>query len=297
MDFCPSQTHRKWAQASLGDPGSRPFRYIYIYIYVYIYRNINIAVKLKAGPRFGGFKVKAGPSLKLKTGPSFFCFVSLFSLFYGVFWVCLKTQIVSMCAKIEFSFAKLSGCQKWGFRIWKCHFFVIFLCWRQRNRRKKQTQNGKRQKKTTKNSVFKGGYPEMRLFFCKILTLFASGREKKTRIFVRTICFGQEIFWPKQRKPGTTIRIVVSAEIAQTLKWHLFGKKKSFWHGWKSVFLLTVFFEKLCFLKTLFYSVFGKTQQLQYKKGCMLKNRKFMKIVGCFWTWQEGVFDCFLFKF
>ena len=45
---------------------------IYIYIYIYIY-----AVKLKIGPRFGGFKVKIGPSLKLKIGPSF----SLFSPF------------------------------------------------------------------------------------------------------------------------------------------------------------------------------------------------------------------------
>ena len=42
------------------------------------------AVKLKAGPRFGGFKVKTGPSLKLKTGPSFFIVFRIFCfcLFY-----------------------------------------------------------------------------------------------------------------------------------------------------------------------------------------------------------------------
>ena len=59
---------------------------------IYIY-----AVKLKTGPRFGGFiKLKIGPSLKLKTGPSF----SLFPHFYSVLGVFLKTQIVSHCAKI-----------------------------------------------------------------------------------------------------------------------------------------------------------------------------------------------------
>ena len=42
---------------------------IYIYIYLFIY-----AVKLKTGPRFGGFKVKTGPSLKLKLVQVFHCF-------------------------------------------------------------------------------------------------------------------------------------------------------------------------------------------------------------------------------
>ena len=33
-----------------------------------------------------------------------------------------------------------------------------------------------------------------RIFSKNWLTLFVSGREKKTRIFVHTICFGQKIF-------------------------------------------------------------------------------------------------------
>ena len=41
---------------------------------------------------------------------------------------------------------------------------------------------------------------------------------EKTRIFVHTICFGQHFFGPKQCKPGKTIKIVVSAEIAQNQK-------------------------------------------------------------------------------
>ena len=75
-------------------------------------------------------------------------------------------------------------------------------------------------------------------FFCKnCLTLFVSGREKKTRIFVHTICFGQNFFFgPKQCKAGKTIKIVVSADIGQNQKWHLFLEKTVFWHGWKSGF-------------------------------------------------------------
>ena len=46
-----------------------------------------------------GFLVlKTGPSLVLKTGPIF----SLFSPFYNAWGACLKTQIVSHCAKIVF---------------------------------------------------------------------------------------------------------------------------------------------------------------------------------------------------
>ena len=56
--------------------------------------------KVKTGPRFGGFKVKTGPSLKLKAGPSFF--FNVFPHFYSVFWVFLKTQIVQHCVKIVF---------------------------------------------------------------------------------------------------------------------------------------------------------------------------------------------------
>ena len=41
------------------------------------------------------------------------------------------------------------------------------------------------------------------------------GREKA--IFVHTICFSQA-FGPKQPKPGSTIKIVVSAEIAPNQK-------------------------------------------------------------------------------
>ena len=69
-----------------------------------------LAVKLKTGPRFGGFKVKHWSKLKAKNSSKLVRFLSLlFPNFYSIFGVCSKTQIVSLCA---FFFAKLSGCQK-----------------------------------------------------------------------------------------------------------------------------------------------------------------------------------------
>ena len=150
-------------------------------------------------------------------------------------------QIVSHCAKIvflqNFGDVKNEVFEK------KIAFFVLScLCWRNRNRKKKKGK-WKRPKKPYKNSVFevviqKCEKSKKWIFFCKnCLTLFVSGRERKTRIFVHTICFAQNIFLgPEQCKPGKTIKIVASAEIGQNQKWHLFFEKGVFWHGWKSGF-------------------------------------------------------------
>ena len=56
------------------------------------------------------------------------------------------------------------------------------------------------------------------IFSKNCLTLFVSGREKK-RAFSCTLSVLAKIFFgPKQCKPGKTIKIVVSAEIAQNQK-------------------------------------------------------------------------------
>ena len=64
------------------------------HIYIYIY-----AVKLKTGPRFGGFKVKNWSKFKVKNWSKFF---HCFPQFYSVFWAFLETQIVHQCVKIVF---------------------------------------------------------------------------------------------------------------------------------------------------------------------------------------------------
>ena len=56
-------------------------------------------------------------------------------------------------------------------------------------------------------------------FLQKLVDTICVRKGEKTRIFVHTICFGQKNFFgPKQCKPGKTIKIVVSAEIAQKQK-------------------------------------------------------------------------------
>ena len=59
--------------------------------------------------------------------------------------------------------------------------------------------------------------------------------------------------------------------------------------------LLTVFLKSCVFLKTLFYSVFSKTQFFK-NKNCMLKkNRKFMKNSGLFLNMAKWCFGGFVF--
>ena len=83
---------------------------------------------------------------------------------------------------------------------------------------------------------------------------------------------------------------MVSAKIAQNQKWHLFFEKGVLLTWVKKWVLLTVFLKSCVFLKTLFYSVFSKTQLFKSKNGMLKKIKKLWKIVGCFWTWQNGVF-------
>ena len=114
-------------------------------IYIYIY-----AVKLKSGPRFGVLMLKSGPSLKLKSGPSFFhCFPHFYSVFWGIF---RNTNSATVCQNSVF--AKFGGCQKWGFER-KLHFlFFPFLCWKNRNRKKKRMKMEKNPKKTINIGFF-----------------------------------------------------------------------------------------------------------------------------------------------
>ena len=129
--------------------------------------------------------------------------------------------------------------------------------------------------------------------FCRnCLTLFVSGREKNAPFRAHYLFWPKTVLGPKQCKPGSTIKIVVSAEISQNQKWHLFWEKMFFEMG-KKVGFTNCVFEKLCSLKTLFYSVFRETPQLQYKH-CMQKNRKLMKNSGLFLNMASG---CFLFVF
>ena len=132
-----------------------------------------------------------------------------------------NTNSATVCQNCVF--AKLSGCQKMKFSKRKLHFWILSsLCWKQRNRKKKNKQNGKGPK-TYKNTVFKVVIQKVRKrkkqgFFKTCLTLFVSGREKNAH-FRAHYLFWPKTFWgPKQLKPGKAIKIVVSAEIPENLK-------------------------------------------------------------------------------
>ena len=88
-------------------------------LYIYIYIGI---VKLITGPRLGALKFKTGPSSKLKTDPSLFS--NVFPILNSVFWVCSKTQIVSLCAQIVFSQNCLDVKVRFSNR--KLHFLFLF---------------------------------------------------------------------------------------------------------------------------------------------------------------------------
>ena len=166
----------------------------------------------------GVLKLKTGPILKFKTGPSFF--FTVFPQFYSVFWAFLETQIVQQCVKIVF-FAKFGGCQNEVFENKIAFLFFLFYV--------RKIETGKRKKRKWKRpqNPIKIGFFKVVIQKCekakngflakKCLTLFVSGREKKAH-FRAHYLFWPNFFGPKQRKPGKTIKIVVSAEIAQNQK-------------------------------------------------------------------------------
>ena len=133
-------------------------------------------------------------------------------------------------------------------------------------------------------------------FFQKLPDTICVRKEEKSSCTLSVLA--KKCFVPKQCKPGKTIKIVVSAEIAQNQNDTSFWEKGVFWHGWKVGFTNCVF-EKLCFFfwKHYFYCVFRETQLFK-NKNYMLKNRKLMKTSGSFfWTWQKGDLFClFLFQ-
>ena len=109
-------------------PDPLPTAYMYIYIY---------AVKLKAGPRFGGFKVKNWSKFKVKNWSKFF--FTVFPHFYSVFWAFLETQRVQQCVKIVF-LQNLGDVKNEVFE--KNIAFFVFLCYV----RKTETEKEKKRK-------------------------------------------------------------------------------------------------------------------------------------------------------
>ena len=182
----------------------------------------------------------------------------------------------------------------------KLHFlFFSFLCWKSRNRKKeKKKKNMEKAKNTIKNRFFKVviqkcEQKQKRIFSKTCLTLFVSGREKNAHFRAHYLFWPKMFFGPKQCKSGKTIKIVVSPEIVQNQKWHLFFEKGVFWHGWKTGFYWLCFWKAVLFWKHYFYSVFSKTQLFKSKNGMSKKTKNLWNIVGCFWFLNMAKW-CFL---
>ena len=142
---------------------------------------------------------------------------------------------------------------------------LSFFCWKQRNRKKKNKHNGERPKNpikivflrwSSKNDKMK------KMNFQKLHDTICVRKGEKRAFSCTLSVLAKEYFGPKQLKPGKTMKIVISAEIAQNLKWHLFCQNGVFDMGVK-VGLLTVFLKSCVLLEHYFHSVFSKTQQLQ----------------------------------
>ena len=135
--------------------------------------------------------------------------------------------------------------------------FLSFLCWRQRNRTKK---NNKMEKgpKPYNNSVFKGGHSKIRemkkmdFFFAKKSWHYLCQEGRKTRIFVHTICFGQNMFWTKTVKTSKNKKKSGFSGNCPKPRMTPFFWKRCFLRWANNWVLLTMFLKSCVILKTLY---------------------------------------------
>ena len=162
----------------------------------------------------------------------------------------------------------------------KRHLHFLFSCLlyvAQRDTEKRKEQRMEKTTKTFKISVFRVVVKIeicLLIFYKNCLTLLVSGRENTTFSCSRSglaKCFGAQTTKTRKnyknsgfsghcRKPKNDIRCFL---------------------GWvKKWALLAVFLESIALLKTLFYTVFSKTQQLQQKMR--VEKQKFYEKCGLF---------------
>ena len=178
-------------------------------------------------------------------------------------------------------------------RFSKREFYFCF-CLKRMLETEKQKKEENRMEKGQNNYInryFSGCHPKMdeseKIIFSKnCLTLFVSGREKNAHFRAHYL------FWPfgAQNSVGSTIKIVVSEEIAQNQKWYRFLKKVFFDMGEK-VFFLTVFW-KLCSSENTIFIVLSEKHSSCNKKLYVEKKHKTMKNSGLFLNMAKR---CFLF--
>ena len=219
----------------------------------------------------GFYKLKTGPSYKLKTGPSFYL------LFSPSFIVCLgifrNTDSVTVCQNSVFA----------NFWVIKNEVFekkiAFFLFYVGEIDTKKEKMKMEKTKKTYKNRVFKvviqkceqlkkvGFLPKIAWHY-----LCQEGR-RKTRIFVHTICFGQNLSWTKTVQSRKYNKNRGFSGNCKKQNDTFFGKG-CFFDMVEKVGSTNCVFEKLCFLKTLSLECFQRSTVFQKQKLYVEKKQK-----------------------
>ena len=109
---------------------------------------------------------------------------------------------------------------------------------------------------------------------------------------MHTICFGQKFFGTKTGKTSKNKKIVVSAEIAQNQKRHLFFEKGVSDMGEKVGFTNCVF-EKLCSSENTMFIEFSAKHSNCNKKLYVEQKRKFTQNSGLFFYMAKRCFVYF----
>ena len=147
--------------------------------------------------------------------------------------------------------------------------FLSFLCCCKRNRKKTKLKG----QKNLCVIIQKWEKWKKWILNKNCLTLFVSGREKNAH-FRAHYLFWRKFSWDQNSEnQKKTIKIVVSAEIAQNQKWHLFLKKVFFDMGEKVGFTDCVF-EKLCSSENTSFIVFSAKHSNCTKKAVCWKKQK-----------------------
>ena len=179
---------------------------------------------------------------------------------------------MSQCVKIVF--LQNIGLSK--MRFWKRNLHFSFFLLENRNKNAKN--------KTIKIGFFfflwssKNVKNQKNRFLTKIAWHYLCRERRKTRIFVATIYFCQNFFWTKtmQNKKHYKNR-GFNGNCKKKNKNDTFFGKKCFLTWLKKWVLLTVFLKSCVFLKTLFYSVFSKTQLFKNKNYMFKKTKNYEK--------------------
>ena len=195
----------------------------------------------------------------------------------------INANSVTLCQTSVF--AKLSGCQKWGFRKENCFFVSFYVGDRETE---KKTKWKKANRTPIKIVCFKGGHPKMRkikklfvcFFFFQKLPDTICVRKGEKRIFVHTIGSDQEMFWTN--KTVQTRKNYKNRGFSRKCpkpKMTSFFKRCFCDMGEKLGFTKYVF-EKLCSSENTIFIVFSAKHCSCNKKLYVEENRKFMQNSG-----------------